>query len=147
MAAYWRFAAIALLALVGSIPVSGPAAAADQAVELKFSDFYVDDFSIDYSEKLKTYAGKPVAVRGYMAPPLKPDGNFLVLTREPVALCPYCETDADWPRDTLVVYLRGELVQLGSRIKIAGTLDIGSKTDQRTGFVSLVRLVNAEIVP
>jgi hypothetical protein len=147
MAACWRLVAFAVMALVGLTPLSGSAVAADQAIELKFTDFYVDDFSIDYSERLKALAGKPIAVRGYMAPPLKPDGNFLVLTREPVALCPYCETDADWPRDTLVVYLRDERVQIGSKIKITGTLDIGSKTDQRTGFVSLVRLVNAEIVP
>ena len=40
-----------------------------------------------------------------MAPPLKAEAAFFVLTREPVALCPFCQSDADWPDNILVVYL------------------------------------------
>ena len=139
----WRslvFAALAAMALVG------PARAVDQVVEFRFADFYVDDFSIAFSDKVKEYAGKRVMVRGFMAPPLKATGQFLVLTKDPVQLCPYCESDADWPRDTLVVYLKEGRVQLGKATRIAGTLDVGSKTDEETGFVSMVRLINAEVV-
>ena len=136
--------AVALLVLF-----QGPdaAQAADPAAELKFSEFYVDDFSIDFSAKLKSHADKIIAVRGYMAPPLKPSGTFIVLTREPVNLCPYCATDADWPRDTLAVYLRTEQFDQTNKIKIIGRLEIGSKTDPTTGFVSLVRLIDAAIAP
>jgi hypothetical protein len=136
--------ALALLALG---PGQDTARAADPIVELKFSEFYVDDFTIDFSDKLKANAGKTIAVRGYMAPPLKPSGTFVVLTRDPVNLCPYCETDADWPRDTLAVYLRTEQFDPTNKIKITGRLELGSKTDPTTGFVSLVRLVDAAIAP
>jgi hypothetical protein len=133
-------ACLAVFALIG--PVRG----IENAVELRFQDFYIDDFSVELSGKAKELNGKPVMVRGYMAPPLRSDGNFLVLTKDPVQLCPYCESDADWPRDILVVYLKEGRVQMGTRLRIAGTLELGSKTDEVTGFVSLVRLVNAEVV-
>jgi hypothetical protein len=138
---------VAIVALVCAAGI-GPSATrgADAVVELKFSEFYQNDFTIEFSNKLKELAGKPVVVRGYMAPPLKADADFMVLTREPVYLCPYCESDADWPRDTLVVYMRDPRFELGKSMKIAGTLDLGSKTDERTGFVSLLRLVNAEVL-
>src|SRR5262249_19054803 len=113
--------------------------------ELKFTEFYENDFSTNFSDKLKSLAGKPVLVRGFMAPPLKSNADFMVLTREPVYLCPYCDSDANWPRDTLVVYLREPKVEIG-RIRIAGTLDVGSKLDPETGFVSMLRLVNAQIL-
>ena len=28
------------------------------------------------------------------------------LTREPMALCPFCQSDADWPADIVVVHLK-----------------------------------------
>ncbi len=137
--------AILALVILGSVPGAGQGT--DQPVELKFTEFYVDDFSVNFSDKLKSLAGKQVLVRGFMAPPLSASGEFMVLTREPVQLCPYCESDADWPRDTLVVYLRDEpRYAYGQRMRIAGVLDVGSKTDERTGFVSQVRLVGAEIL-
>ena len=78
---------------------------------------------------------------------LRADAAFMVVTREPVYLCPYCDSDESWPRDTLVVYMRGEpRFELGTRIRVAGKLDVGSKLDPLTGFVSMVRLVDAEIV-
>ena len=32
-----------------------------------------------------------------MAPPLKAEAAFLILTKEPVSLCPFCNSDQDWP--------------------------------------------------
>ena len=29
-------------------------------------------------------------------------GDFFVLTRSPVALCPFCDSDKDWPADIIV---------------------------------------------
>jgi hypothetical protein len=142
----WRSLVMASFAMIALALVPGPVRGVDGPIELRFQDFYVDDFSVTFSDKTKELAGKPVIVRGFMAPPLRSDGNFLVLTKDPVQLCPYCETDADWPRDTLVVYLKEGRVQLGTRLRIAGTLELGSKTDPDTGFVSLIRLVNAQVV-
>jgi hypothetical protein len=83
-----------------------------------------------------------VTIGGFMAPPLKAKGNFFVLTRAPVALCPFCESDKDWPDDILVVYFEGErFFTFGGRaILVSGTLERGSFTDPTTGFVSQVRL-------
>lgn len=80
-----------------------------------------------------------------MAPPLKAGAPFLVLTRSPVNLCPFCNSDEDWPDSILVVYLRHpeDFVQANQPIEVEGTLELGSATDPDTGFVSLVRLVDA----
>lgn len=142
----WLSRVIGVVALAAAAGLGGSVRGADPSVELKFSDFYINDFSIEFSEKLKSLAGKPIAVRGYIAPPLKANADFLVMTREPVILCPYCDTDAAWPNDILVVYMHDERIELGTRVKVTGTLDVGSKTDKDTGFVSLIRLVNAEII-
>ena len=47
------------------------------------------------SARLRSLTGSRVTVEGFMAPPLKADAPFFVLTREPVSLCPFCNTDAD----------------------------------------------------
>ena len=80
-----------------------------------------------------------------MAPPLKAEAGFLILTREPVSLCPFCNSDQDWPDSIILVRLEREqaFVQNNRLIEVAGRLEIGSETDPETGFVSLVRLVDA----
>jgi len=102
---------------------------------------------LELSAKSRALAGKPVQMLGYMAPPLKPDVDFFVLTRAPVALCPFCNSDADWPSDIVVVYPR-ERAGWGSDglpVAVRGTLELGAKVDARTGFVSLVRVVDADV--
>ncbi len=100
---------------------------------------------LTFSEKLKNMKGKVVSIRGFMAPPLKADADFLVLTKEPVSLCPFCNSDEDWPDYIIVVKLskRQDFVQNNQPIEVTGTLELGSKTDPATGFVSLVRLTEA----
>lgn len=68
-----------------------------------------------------------------------------MLTEIPMALCPFCSSDADWPDNIVVVYLdrKQTFVQPGTRIEVVGTLEMGSWTDPETGFVSLLRLRNA----
>ena len=81
-----------------------------------------------------------------MAPPLKAEADFLVLTKEPVSLCPFCSSDQDWPNDIILVRLakRKDFVQSNTLIEVSGQLQIGSETDEKTGFVSLVRIVDAD---
>lgn len=100
---------------------------------------------LTFSDKVAALAGKTVSVQAYMAPPLKPEADFFVLTRQPVSLCPFCQSDADWPQDIVVVYLRAgtALTSNSEPIEVTGTLEFGSKTDSRTGFVSLLRIVDA----
>jgi hypothetical protein len=101
---------------------------------------------LELSDKLVALNGKPVEILGFMAPPLKPEAGFFVLTREPVSLCPFCESDADWSSDIILVYLRDGVryTQTNRAVAVLGTLEIGSKLDTKTGFVSLVRLIEAD---
>jgi hypothetical protein len=119
------------------------------AEPLSFDTLYkaVGVLGIKYSDRALALRGQVVRLRGYMAPPLKPESRFFVLTREPVAVCPFCASDAEWPVDIVVVYLKGTLapVDFAQRIEVDGRLEIGSSIDRETGFVSQVRIVDAEV--
>jgi hypothetical protein len=116
---------------------------------LSFDTLYksVGVLGIEYSERAKLLKGKEVRMRGYMAPTLKPESKFFVLTREPVAVCPFCSSDAQWPSDIVVIYLSSTLapLNLSQRIEVTGKLEMGSWTDPESGFVSQVRIVNAQV--
>jgi len=116
---------------------------------LSFDTLYksIGVLGIQYSERALALRGQAVRMRGFMAPPLKPESRFFVLTREPVAVCPFCASDAEWPVDIVVVYLKDTLapVDFNRRVEATGRLEIGSWTDPQTGFVSQVRLVGAEV--
>jgi alkaline phosphatase len=64
-----------------------------------------------------------------------------------VSLFPFCQSDADWPQDIAVVYLRkGAAIPFRTSadlVEVWGVLELGSKTDPATGFVSQVRVVEA----
>jgi hypothetical protein len=111
---------------------------------LSFEDLYsrVTVRGVEFSPKLKSLDGKRVVMEGYMAPPLKPRVTFFVLTKLPLATCPFCSSAADWPPDIVLVILpKGREVEpVTSRIRVLGRLEIGVKEDPETGFVSLVRI-------
>jgi len=117
--------------------------------QLSFDSLYksVGVLGTQYSERAKLLKGKVIRMRGYMAPPLKPESRFFVLTREPVAVCPFCSSDAQWPSDIVVIYLKATLgpVDFTQRIEVTGKLEMGSWTDPETGFVSQVRIVDAGV--
>jgi hypothetical protein len=123
-----------------------PARAAET---LSFDGLYesIGVLGIRYSGRALSLKGKTVRMRGFMAPPLKPESRFFVLTREPVAVCPFCASDAEWPVDIVVVYLKKTLVPVDfqQHIAVEGRLEMGSWTDPDTDFVSQVRLVDADI--
>ncbi len=114
---------------------------------LSFDELYSGGgaLGLRFSDKVLSSEGKWISIRGFMAPPLKADADFFVLTREPVALCPFCQSDSDWPDNILVVYLseKQRFVQNNAVIEVEGELEVGSWTDERTGFVSQLRLRNA----
>ncbi|MGI6245498.1 MAG: hypothetical protein ACOYJQ_07000 [Pseudochelatococcus sp.] len=134
--------AAAALALPGFL---APARADDNT--LTFEQLYgkFSALGLEFSERVKTFTGKRVSMRGFMAPPLKAESKFFVLTKMPMALCPFCSSDADWPEDIVVVYLgdKQTFVQSNQTIEVTGTLEIGSWTDPETGFVSQLRLTQA----
>ena len=52
---------------------------------------------LEFSDRLLALRGMTVAITGFMAPPLKAESTFFVLTSQPMAICPFCQSDADWP--------------------------------------------------
>ena len=123
------------------------AAHAETENRLDFDGLYSGGgaLGLRFSDKVLSSDGRRIVIRGFMAPPLKADADFFVLTREPVALCPFCQSDSDWPDNILVVYLskKQRFVQNNTVIEVEGTLEVGSWTDEKTGFVSQLRLRDA----
>lgn len=140
------------VSLLGTVPAAGPffglCAKAEafwgSSAELSFDDLYssVSSRGVTLSDKLRNSEGCTVSMVGFMAPPLTPTINFFVLTREPMSICPFCGSDADWPTDIVVVKLSEAVTALpfDSPIRVTGTLELGSEVDSETGFVSLVRI-------
>lgn len=111
---------------------------------LKMRDLYNKDLS--YSNLAKSLENKYVIVSGFMAPPLKAELSFFVLTKMPLAVCPFCETDEEWPDDILAIYTKRvvKTIAFNKKIKVKGILKLGSFTDKDTGFLSRVRIINAK---
>lgn len=118
-------------------------------VSMTFDEFY-SGFDMrrgwQLSDKLVSLDGQDVVMEGYIAPPLKPKLDFFVLTQIPLAMCPFCSTDADWPDRIALVYLP-EATIFNNRypVRITGQLEVGSSVDAESGMVSLVRLYADEI--
>ncbi|MBW4709235.1 hypothetical protein KX928_15700 [Roseobacter sp. YSTF-M11] len=118
-----------------------PAFATPSAIRMR--DLYNKDTS--FSELALSLQDQRIDVEGFMAPPLKADATFFVLTKKPMAVCPFCETDADWPDDILAVHTkrRIKVKPFTLRLRVSGVLELGSLRDAETGFVSRVRLTDA----
>src|SRR5580693_9382034 len=77
---------------------------AHAADRVKFADLWAE--GAEFSDRAKKLAGQTVEIRGYMAPPLKPEVDFFVLASQPLATCPFCDDGAAWPEDIVMVLLR-----------------------------------------
>jgi hypothetical protein len=134
-----------MLAATPLVASMRPASAS--ASPLTFDDLYgkISPLGLQFSRKVETLAGSQVEMSGFMAPPLKAEANFFVLTEIPMSICPFCSTDSDWPDNIVVIYLddKQTFVQPGTRIEVAGMLEMGSWTDPETGFLSRLRLRGA----
>ncbi|SFR03589.1 hypothetical protein [Poseidonocella sedimentorum] len=120
-----------------------PGALRAEAAPLKLRELYNKDKS--FSGIALGLEGKPLTVEGFMAPPLKADSTFFVLTKMPMSVCPFCETEADWPADILAIYTRRTFrtVSYSRKIEVSGLLELGPFRDPDTGFLSRVRLTGA----
>ncbi|HJI30230.1 MAG TPA: hypothetical protein OIL76_09355 [Veillonellaceae bacterium] len=133
---------ILLIFLTAFVLLLGAASA--EAEELSFDEIY-SGYSADgltFSDKTLSLEGGTVTVSGYMAPPLTPTIHFFVLTEVPMSVCPFCSSDADWPDNIIVVKVDDPITALpyDTPITVTGTLEIGSETDEETGFVSQLRV-------
>ncbi|WP_321447501.1 twin-arginine translocation signal domain-containing protein [uncultured Cohaesibacter sp.] len=111
---------------------------------IKMRELYNKDLS--FSDFAKEHEGQVISVNGFMAPPLKAESKFFVLTKMPMAVCPFCEPEADWPDDILAIYARRivDVIPFNKRIVVDGRLHLGGYSDPETGFYSMVRLENAQ---
>lgn len=125
---------------------AGPARAAEPAT-LTFAGLYdqVTASGPILSAAAQALVGRRTTIDGFMAPPLKAESDFFVLTRYPMSICPFCSNAADWPLDVIFVRLgwTAETIEPSYAIEVTGRLEHGAAMDPATGFVSLVRLVDA----
>ena len=137
-----------MLGLMAATPLLTNVRPASAADTLDFNQLYgkFGVLGLEFSDRVKKLAGKQIAIRGFMAPPLKAEAQFFVLTEVPMSLCPFCSSDADWPDNIIVVYLseKQTFTQPSQTIEVRGKLEMGSWTDPETGFVSLLRVQQAE---
>lgn len=130
--------------LLGALPAllvfrAMPALAAD----MKLRDLYNKDLS--FSDLALSNKGSRVTIAGFMAPPLKAESVFFVLTKMPMAVCPFCEPGMPWPDDILAVYAKRvvDVIPFNVPITVTGLLELGDAVDPELGFYSKVRLTDA----
>ncbi len=125
----------------------GSAAAAES---LRFDELYRGGgpLGLVFGDRTRALVGRRVRITGYQSPPLQPESDFFVLLARPASLCPFCQSDADWPPDIVVVYLSRatSMKPDGTQLTVEGRLEIGSWTDPVSGFVSQLRLREANVV-
>ena len=133
---------ISALAAAAALPFADVGRAWASAPTIKFRELYVR--GNDLTEKAKSLEGAEVEMVGYMAPPLKPEIDFFVLTKLPMSTCPFCESEAQWPDDLVLALTREPIsvVRYTDLIRVRGRFETGFKTDAETGFVSFVRLLD-----
>jgi hypothetical protein len=138
-----RFLALGPAALAGSVLLRPRAAVAQEGGPIRLRDLYNKDMS--FSDLALSRDGQRVEVDGFMAPPLRAESRFFVLTKMPMAVCPFCEPGQTWPDDILAVYARRtvEVIPFNVPLRASGRLELGDHTDPELGFFSRVRLVEA----
>ncbi len=127
--------------LAASALLAAPAWAQDEVQKIR--DLYKRGGAL--SDMATQNKGKRISFEGYMAPPLKAESKLFVLTNIPMAVCPFCGDDAEWPDNILAIYTKRNVEYLDYNIKFVarGILELGSFRDPDTGFVSLIRLTDA----
>lgn len=133
---------LGMAATAAALPVQR--AFANTSQRLFFYELYKKG-TTTLSDRAVSLDGTPVEIVGFMAPPLKAESPFFVLTDIPMETCPFCDDIAFWPDNIIYVTSDEELpmVPFNRQIRVAGTLSVGEATDAETGFVSLVRLQHA----
>ncbi|APG95465.1 hypothetical protein [Sinorhizobium americanum] len=131
----------AFLMFIAVAIAAGAAIAA--ASTLSFAELY--EKGSDPSAKTKALTGSEVEIVGYMAPPLKAQATFFVLTKMPMAVCPFCDSTLDWPTDIVLIKTSSivDPTPFNFPIKVVGKLEVGFEKDPETGFVSFLRLTDA----
>jgi hypothetical protein len=74
--------------------------------------------------------------------------RFFVLTKHPMATCPFCETETEWPDDIAAIYARHTITPVAFNVPIlvTGVLELGTFEDTELDFVSRLRLTDTGFV-
>jgi len=131
-----------MLALTTAV-LCAPALVQASSSPIKVRNLYARDGSM--SELAVASDGKRLSVEGFMAPPLQANSTFFVQTKMPMSVCPFCETEAEWPDDIVAVYTARiyDVAPFNRKIVTTGILELGSYRDPDTGFLSMVRIARA----
>lgn len=126
------------------LTAASPAFAATTRVRM--GQLYDYDNNMAYSDHALNLSGTEVEIQGFMAPHLKVDSEWFVLSNQPVETCPFCESEDAWIDTIIFVVMREKqpAIDPGTLIWTRGILDIGPAVDEATGFVSRVRLLEAD---
>jgi hypothetical protein len=103
----------------------------ERPVRLTFDEFY-DGYNVRtglvLSDKLLSLDGQEVVIEGYMAPPLKAELDWFVLTRIRLS-------------DIALIYLTNDTIRPTEKpLRLHGRLEVGPAVDPETGMVSIVRI-------
>ena len=122
--------------------LAAPATLRAQEGAIKLRDLYARGGGL--SDLARANLGRRIAVEGFMAPPLRAESDFFVLTKMPLAVCPFCESSTDWPDDILAAYTKRtvDVVPFNVKLTARGVLEHGEYLDPATSFVSMVRLMD-----
>lgn len=120
-----------------------PAVPASAGDIVTLDGFYNPDMSISpYGWFLN---GMQLRIQGFMAPPLPASDKFFVLGHAPLAVCPSCKSEEDWPGNIAAVYSRYFITptEIDASIVTSGVLQVGTYRDEQLGFVSQLRITDA----
>lgn len=134
-----------LLSILPALPFAAalPGRGQAQDGQIRLRDLYNRDLS--FSDLALSQEGERITIAGFMAPPLRAETNFFVLTKMPMAVCPFCEPGMPWPDDILAVYAKRvvNVVPFNVPLETTGVLELGDYVDPDLGFYSKVRLSDA----
>ncbi len=122
---------------------AAPSLALAAPPRIRMFELYQDDLS--FSAAAKKLNGSVISMQGFMAPHLKVESDFFVLSNSPVETCPFCASEDEWINTIVFVRMkkRQEAVSPGDLLQVQGRLELGPQKDSATGFISRVRLVDA----
>ncbi len=148
----WLRKLIIAVCFAGCLPCTDVFAADTKEVrEIRFDQIYSGSGpqGASFSPLARSLEGKRVRIAAFAAVPFRAEAEFMMLTRSSMHVCPYCNSDNNWPIDIIVAYTKGvaPVTNPTAPINVTGTLELGPKLDPVTGMVSQLRMIDSVVEP